>query len=109
MNPPDSQPSGREFGELVGEVRAVSKQLADMQQRNSSEHASVIAAIGEVRRDLNTKASKTWVKEIADRTDKLESIKDEGSGAAKLIRVMQGAVVAGVAILAFVIGKGGVG
>lgn len=109
MTPPDSQPSGREFGELVGEVRAIGRQLSKMEQTNSTEHASVIAAIGEVRRDLNTKASKTWVKEIDGRTDKLESIADEGSGAARLIRVTQGALVAVLAILAFFAGKGGIG
>lgn len=101
-------PSEKEFGELLGEVKAIGRQIAKMEQTNSTEHASVIAAVGEVRRDLNMKASKTWVKEIADRTDKLESIRDEGSGAAKLIRIAQGALVAGVVFAGFVLGKGGV-
>lgn len=106
---PDEQPSAKEFGVLIGRVDAIGEQIAEMRRTNTAEHAAVIAKLDGLRDGLDDKASKTWVREIDKRTDKLESIRDEGSGAAKLIRVTQGALVAGVAILAFVVGKGGVG
>lgn len=107
MNPPDSEPSGREFGEVASEVRAISNQLSEMQRRTSAEYASVMNSLREIRRDMNAKASKVWVREIDERTDKLKSIADEGSGAAKLARVAQGAIGAGIGILGYVIGQGG--
>lgn len=106
MNP-QSQPSGREFGELVGEVRAISGQITEMQARNTREISSVLAAIGEVRHEMTEKAPDSWVKDIDIRTDRLEAIVDKGSGAAILVRIARSGFVALVAVLGILVGKGG--
>ena len=101
-------PDEREFGRLIGRVDAIGEQIDAMRQSNTAEHAAVIARLDRLHDDLTGKASKTWVREIAQRTDDLERTRDEASGAAKLARVAQGAVAAVLAIAAFVLGRGGV-
>jgi hypothetical protein len=92
---------------LIGRVDAIGEQIAEMRKSNSAEHAAVIRAVGEVRDALDSKASKSWVKDLDGRTDSLERTRDEQSGAAKLVRVAQGAIVAALAIAAFILGRGG--
>lgn len=100
-------PGERELGELAGEMRAIGKQLAEMQQRTSADHAAVIGRLDALRVDLDRKASEDWVKEHEKRIDSLEKTRDEGSGAARLIDLAKGSVVLILAIGAFVAGKGG--
>jgi predicted phage tail protein len=107
VTPESDHPSGKEFGELRGEVRSIGRHLAEMQERSSRDQTALLTAIDGLRRDINTKASKGWVKEIDERTDVLKSLADEGSGAAKLARVAQGAIGAGIGILGYVLGQGG--
>lgn len=100
--------SEREIGELIGKVDAIGEQIAEMQRRNSAEHESVIGALREVRVDIGTKASENWVKEHETRIDSLEAIRDEGKGAARLVRFVQGAMGAAVVVLGYLASTGGI-
>jgi hypothetical protein len=104
----DLPASEREIGELIGKVDSIGEQIAEMQRRNSAEHESVIGAIRDVRVDLSTKASENWVKEHETRIDSLEAIRDEGKGAARLVRFVQGALGAAVVVLGYLATNGGV-
>jgi hypothetical protein len=101
-------PDDKEFGILIGKVEAISEQIAEMRRSNTAEHASVIGEIRQVRDELATKASETWVKEHETRIDSVESIIDEGKGAARLVRFVQGAMGAAVVVLGYIASTGGI-
>jgi hypothetical protein len=100
--------SEREIGELIGKVDAIGEQIAEMQRRNSSEHEGVIGELRGVRAELATKASEEWVKQHEERIDSVESIIDEGKGAARLVRFVQGAMGAAVVVLGYLASTGGI-
>lgn len=104
---PDDQPTAREFGELTGEVRAIGRQITEMKDANSREHAAVIQKLEGVQAGLTQKASENWVKEHEGRINSLEKTRDEGSGAVRLIRIGQGAGFLALAVLTYLAGKGG--
>lgn len=79
--PPDDQ----KFGELVGEVRAIGRQIARLEESLQTRHEA-----------------------HEKRIDALETIRDEGKGAARFIQVGKGAVVFALLLATFVISKGGV-
>ena|SRR4249919_2124046 len=108
-DPKETMPaSEREIGELIGKVDAIGEQIAEMQRRNSADHALVLGALREVRADISTKASENWVKEHETRIDSVESIIDEGKGAARLVRFIQGAMGAAVVVLGYIASTGGI-
>jgi len=100
-------PGEREFGELIGEVKALGTQLSEMQRRNSDEHTSVIQRLDGLRADLDRKAPQESVRGHELRIDSLEKTRDEGSGAARLVRVVQGAGVLGLMLLTYLASRGG--
>lgn len=81
MTPPDDQ----KFGELVGEVRAIGRQITRLETSLQARH------------DNHEK-----------RIDALETIRDEGKGAARFIQVGKGAMVFALLVATFVISKGGI-
>jgi hypothetical protein len=101
-------PDDREFGELIGEVKAIGSQLVEMRSANSAEHASVERHLTEIRAALATKADTRTIQTHEQRIDSLEKTRDEGSGAARAIRVAQGVGLFILAALPFLIFKGGV-
>lgn len=104
-------PDDREFGILIGKVEAIGEQVAELRRTNSEEHAANGERLerleSSVRESLNQKASEAWVKEHETRIDSLEKTRDEGSGAARLVRFVQGGIAVGLAAAAFLAGKGG--
>jgi len=72
--PPDDQ----KFGELIGEVRAISGQISELQQTNSAEHAANARRLGR----------------IEDRIDSLEATRDKFGGAKAFLAGISGAVLA---------------
>ncbi len=103
--------SEREIGELIGKVEAIGEQLAGMQRRNSAEHASVIARLDGLQEGVDQKVDWRWMKEqkIPERLNSLETLRDEGKGAARLVRFVQGAMGAAVVILGYLASHGGTG
>lgn len=101
-------PSEKEFGELIGEVKAIGRQIADMERRNSEEHAAVITRLDGLRSDLDRKASEEWVKEHDGRIDSLEQTRDEGKGAAWAVKFAQGVGLFLIGLLGLLLAKGGV-
>lgn len=97
MNPPASE---KELGELIGEVRALGKQVAEMRAENTVEHGEVVRRLEGLRQEVSGKASEEWVKDHEDRIDSLESTRDKGSGAAWAIRIAQGILLLALAVLA---------
>lgn len=96
MNPP----SDREFGELSGEVRGLSRQIQEMREANSREHGEVVRRLEDLRNEVSGKASGERVEKVEARTDSLESTRDEGKGAAWAIKLAQGAIIALLGLLA---------
>ena len=101
-------PNDREFGELIGSVKAIGEQLAEMRAANSVEHATVERHLTEIRAALTTKADTATIQTHERRIDSLEKTRDEGSGAARAIRVAQGVGLFILAALPFLLVKGGV-
>jgi hypothetical protein len=99
-------PDDREFGELIGSVKAIGEQLVEMRAANSAEHASVERHLTEIRSVLGTKADTRTIQTHEQRIDSLEKTRDEGSGAARLVRVVQGAGALLLAAAALLVGKG---
>jgi hypothetical protein len=96
----------RELGIVIGKVEAIGEQLADMRRSNSAEHAAVIRRLEDVRAEVARKASDVRVDALEGRTDSLEKTRDEGSGAARAIRVAQGVGLFLLAALPFLLVKG---
>lgn len=86
----------KEFGELIGQVKAMNGRLDSMQQANTREHDDVVNRIEQMRTDVTTRLNNH-----AGRIDSLEQTRDKGSGAAWAIRIGQGFVFLLVAIAAF--------
>lgn len=101
-------PDDREFGELIGEVKAIGTQLVEMRATNSAEHAKVEGHLTEIRAALASKADTSTIHTHEQRIDSLEKTRDEGSGAARAIRVAQGVGLFLLAALPFLLVKGGV-
>lgn len=78
-------PDDQKFGELVGEVRAIGRQIARLEESL------------QLRHDNHEK-----------RIDALETIRDEGKGAARFVQVAKGATVFALLLATFVVSKGGV-
>lgn len=99
-------PNDREFGELIGEVKALGKAISAMQARNSDDHATVLAELGRLGSKLDGKVNWKWMTEqnLPDRVDSLESTRDKGTGKWDLLK---GAVGAGIALLGILAGNGG--
>lgn len=96
-------PDDREFGILIGKVDALSEQVAELRRTNSAEHA----ANGERLERLEASLREP-LKDHENRIDSLEKTRDEGSGAAKLVKIGQGAATLGLMVLAYLAAKGGV-
>lgn len=97
MNPPASE---KELGELIGEVRSLGKQVAEMRAENTVEHGEVVRRLEELRQEVSNKASEEWVKDHETRIDSLESTRDKGAGAAWAVRIGQGIVLFVLALFA---------
>jgi hypothetical protein len=105
LNPPASE---KELGELIGEVRALGKQVAEMRAENTVEHGEVVRRLEELRQEVGGKASEEWVKDHEGRIDSLESTRDEGKGAAFAVKVAQGVGLFLIAALGIIVAKGGI-
>jgi hypothetical protein len=89
------------LGELIGEVRGLSKAVDQMHQSNDSDHASVIARLdrGEERFDrieqkLDDKMPKEWGQKFHERLTGVEKEQAEEKGR----RAWKTAIVVGVAL-----------
>lgn len=47
-------PGEREFGELIGEVRAIAKQIADLQRSNTAEHEANARKLERIERRIDS-------------------------------------------------------
>jgi hypothetical protein len=109
MNP-DERPSPYEFGRLEGKVDEtirrvgnVEEAITDMGRTSTAEHAEVGRKLDELGREFRQSL------EARDhRIDSLESTRDKGSGAAKLIEVGKGLVVLVLLVATYFASKGGV-
>jgi hypothetical protein len=97
-------PSEREFGELLGEVRAVRNQVTDLQRTNSAEHAANARRMERIEEKLEVglgkKADVTWVEKISEKVDNLNINSAWTRGRDNVLKGALGAAVAiGAAIL----------
>jgi hypothetical protein len=97
-------PDDREFGILIGKVEAIGEAIAELRRTNTAEHA----ANGRRAERLESKVDEA-LQGHEKRIDSLEKTRDEGSGAAKLIKLGQGAGVFVLMVLTYFASKGGVG
>lgn|GEM_PF-5429184 len=97
-------PDDREFGILIGKVDALTEQVAELRRTNSAEHA----ANGERLERLEASLREP-LKDHEQRIDSLETTRDEGKGAARLVKVGQGAFALALVFLTYLATKGGVG
>jgi phage-related tail protein len=70
-------PGEREFGELIGEVRAIAKQITDLQRNNTAEH----------------EANSRKLERIENRIDSLEATRDKFGGAKAFLAGISSAVL----------------
>lgn len=108
---PDEQPTAREFGVLEGKVDALIQQSAKNEERNSAEHGAVMKSLERVETKLDSKVDWAWMREqqLPDRVNSLESFKDKGSGAAKLIEVGKGLAILALMVLTYLAAQGQAG
>jgi hypothetical protein len=96
-------PSEREFGELVGAVKALGREIREMRAANSDDHASVASRLDQIDVKLDRKVDREWMAEqdLPQRVDKLESSRDKISGGRAVFAGMGGALLT---IVGFLIG-----
>jgi hypothetical protein len=103
-------PTNREFGELTGEVKALSTQMTRMEDANSREHTAVMNRIdslaSEIRRALEAKASKDWVAQIDTEVDSLKTSRDQATGAFRLGGILKGVATFIIAAFGYILGGG---
>lgn len=102
--------SDQQFGRLEGNVESLQREMITMREQNSREHGTVVATLEEIKSKLDAKADVTRVDNHAARIRELENkaSQDTGekSGAAKTLKLLQGAGVFGLMLLTYLAGKG---
>lgn len=105
-------PDEREFGILIGKVEGIGEQIAELRRVNTQEHAANAQRFERLETSVHDalaeKADKIVVNKHSERLRSLETIRDEGKGAARLVRFVQGALGAAVVVLGYVASHGGI-
>lgn len=108
---PEEQPTAREFGRLEGKVdgmnlrvERVERAIIDSAAASSAEHGEMRRAVEGLGRDFNKALEKR-----DERIDSLESTRDKGSGAAKLVEVGKGLAILALMVLTYLAAQGQAG
>jgi hypothetical protein len=95
-------PTDREFGELIGEVRGMRKELADLQRTNSEEHRQNGERFnrleGRVQEALDSKADKKIIEDQAKALDSLRQDQSKRLGRDSFAKSAFGALVGGLGV-----------
>lgn len=105
---PDDSPSGQEFGVLIGEVRAMRRQIDDLQRNNSVEHEQNARRMerieGKIEKGLEKKADRADLDAIENEVKKL-TLTDAGTRARdNILKGGFGALIALATLFAIIIG-----
>jgi hypothetical protein len=98
-------PDEREFGVLIGEVRGISKQVAELQRANTAEHEANARRMERIEAKLETgldkKADKT---DLNDLDEKVDSLRLTRAGNTTRDNILKGAFGAVLTIIAVLLG-----